>query len=517
MRRRLRLLSACGVGLTVGCAGPRVVLPSGHLPPPTNRIDFQAAPALSKADSVAPPPVEPGKKGVFDLPPSLPGAGLKPVVPPKFEKDTPAEVRTREVAERYPAILPVAATAPAEGAPLTLADLQQLAEANSPVLQQAQHDAEAVFGLVVQAGLHPNPTIGYQSDQVQPGLKVPAGATYSGAGQQGGYINQLIKTAGKLSLAQQVAGYDYINALVAVRKARVTVTAAVRQQYFAVLVARQNLEVSSTLHALAKQVYELQLKQVAAGEAAGYEPLQLFAQAGQAENAVAQAEAAYKAAWKQLAAALGQPNMPRAPLVGRADVPPPLLDAEALKARLLEQHTDILTARNTIAQAQRNLVLQKRIPIPDLQTNMYNQYDNAAQAYQFGLQIGIQLPISDRNQGHIRSANAKIASAGQALVATQNGLLGTLAEAIGRYEANAKVAANYREKVLPYLTQAYQSIVKRYQIEPDKVQFNDIVTAQQNLAQALQGYLSAVGAQWQAVVDVATAGQLDELFTDGGK
>jgi hypothetical protein len=36
--------------------------------------------------------------------------------------------------------------------------------------------------------------------------------------------------------------------------------------------------------------------------------------------------------------------------------------------------------------------------------------------------------------------------------------------------------------------------------------------AQQNLAQALQAYLTALDAQWRAVVDVANIGQLDELY-----
>ncbi len=65
---------------------------------------------------------------------------------------------------------------------------------------------------------------------------------------------------------------------------------------------------------------------------------------------------------------------------------------------MFDQHTDLLTARNQIAQAQTNVTLQRRMPIPDLQTNSYHQYDNLAQTYQFGVQLGVQLPLSDRNQ-----------------------------------------------------------------------------------------------------------------------
>jgi cobalt-zinc-cadmium efflux system outer membrane protein len=179
---------------------------------------------------------------------------------------------------------------------------------------------------------------------------------------------------------------------------------------------------------------------------------------------------------------------------------------------MLEQHTDLLTARNAYAKAQTNLTLQKKIPIPDLGTNMLQGFDTASQNYQFAIQLSIAIPVYDHNQGNIRSAYAQIASAGEKLAATQYDLTGRLAEAFTRYDSNKAIADNYRDRVLPSLNQAYASIIRRYQVEPDKVGFNDIVVAQQNLATALQAYLAALGAQWQAVVDVGNLSQQDDLY-----
>ncbi|MFO0852455.1 MAG: TolC family protein [Gemmataceae bacterium] len=520
--RTVRRLGA-GAVLLAGCAGPRVCLPPGHLPAAAPPPDVQTAGALvTAADGPTPaqtlskevkPDQPKGGRPPFELPRGLPGVPAQPFAPPRFQPNTPLAEREKAVAAAYPAVTPVAGTAEvADAQPLSLADLQRMAAETSPVLRRATAAAEAAFGPVVQAGLYPNPTVGYQGDQIQPRLNVPPGATFSGAGQQGGFVNQLIKTAGKLSLAQAVAGFDYLNAVVAVRRAEVDVTNAVRTQYFAVLVARQAVEVNRTLTELTDEVYRLQLRQVVAGEAAGYEPLLLYAQAEQARNALAQAEATARAAWRQLAAAVGRPDLPPAPLTGRADAPAPVFDLDRLRARILEQHTDLLTARNTVTQAEVNLRLQRRLVIPDLTTNQYHQYDNAAQTYQFGLQFGVSLPVFDRNQGNIRQAAAQIGRATADLTATQNDLQGRLAEAIGRYEASRVNAARYREKVIPSLSQAYRAIIRRYQAEPEKVGFNDIVVAQQNLATVLQAYLAALNAQWQAVVDVATLGQLDDLY-----
>ena len=496
-----------GLAALAGCAGPR--LPAAHYPPRQGPPDAHAAGVLTYTP---PRPTPDPKAGPFDLPQSLPGAAAPPIAPPKFDKDAPQTEREAAVRKLYPALSPVGHLDAPAGEPLTLADLRQMAATYSPVLRRAAAEADAAYGQVIQAGLHPNPTVGYQADAVQPALRVPEGVAGSGGGQQGGFVNQLIKTAGKLKLAQQVAGFDYVNALVAVRRAEADVAAAVRAQYFAVLVARQGVEVNRALVALADEAYRRQLAETAAGQTAGYEPLQMHAQAEQARNALTQAEAAYRGAWRQLAAAVGRPDLPPAPLAGSAENPPPAFDLDRLRAWVLDQHTDVLTARNTQAQAAANLELQRRTPIPDLATYQYHEYDNLAQTYQYGLQIGFQLPAFDRNQGNIRTAAGRIARAAAQLEATQTDLSGRVAEAFARYEANRTIAARHRDHILPSLTRAYRAVARRNQTEPDKVAFDDVVLAQQNVGAALQAYLSALDAQWRAVVDLANLGQLDDLF-----
>jgi cobalt-zinc-cadmium efflux system outer membrane protein len=463
---------------------------------------------------VPPSPPDAGKgPKPFELPPGLPGADATPLRPPRFDKKTPADERLRLVREAYPGLVPAAGFEKPPGEALTLADLQQIARTSSPVLRRAEADAGVAYGQMIQAGLHPNPTGGYEADQWQPGPN----PNKHNAGQQGGFVNQLIKFPGKLSLAQSVARFDYINAYVAVRRAEVDVATAVRTNYFQVQLAQKGIEVNASLAAMADEVYQIQLRQMAAGEAAGYEPLQLYAQAVQARNALAIAQAGYRANWRQLVAALGRPDIPPSPLAGSIDQLPPVINAEAARARIIESHTDVLTAHNRILQAHTNLRLQKLNRAPDLYTNTVVQYDHAAKNPQFNLQFGVPIPIWDRNQGNIRAAEYQISSNIDALASTQNDLSSRLADALGRYEANRIAVVNYRDKVLPALTQAYQGLIRRYQQEPadapgGKVAFNDIVTAQQNLSQALQSYLTSLTAQWQAVVDLAGLLQLDELY-----
>ncbi len=537
-------LLCCGA-LLLGCRS--VAVPCGHRPVSGGPTDAQSQSALvlsalepARAEEVSPPRLrlapqelpaaEPAPQQLplrqpdapraeaphdaFELPPGLPGSERHMLPPLPFSEDIPPQERMRLVEEAYPRLptLPRLALPPDERVapePLTLAELQAMAAENSPLVRRARADVAAAYGAVVQAGLYPNPVVGWQADQWQPGSQPD-----NNSGQQGAFISQLLVLPAKLSLAQAVAGFNYVNALVAVRRAEVEVASQVRDAYFKLLVARQSVEVSRLLAHSLDEVYHLQLLQVAAGEAAGYEPLQLYAQAMQARNALVRAENAYQAAWQQLASALGTPQLEPATLEGTAEAPPPQFDLEELRARVRAQHTDLLAARNTLEQARTNLRLQQMTPLPNLETYVNVGHDNSNGNDQFQLQLGMPMPVFNRNQGNIRQAQALVARAAADLRTVEYDLLRQLAEAFARYQAGVRVAAHYRDEIIPSLTQAYQAMVRRYQVEPRVVGFNEIVVAQQNLAAALQDYLAALGGQWQAAVDLARLGQLDELYPE---
>ena len=86
----------------------------------------------------------------------------------------------------------------------------------------------ALRGTAMQAGLHPNPTIGYEADTV---------GSAGNPNYHGGYINTVVKTAGKLQLAESVANVDVWNAELMRKKARVELITQVRGAYFAALIA----------------------------------------------------------------------------------------------------------------------------------------------------------------------------------------------------------------------------------------------------------------------------------------
>jgi cobalt-zinc-cadmium efflux system outer membrane protein len=65
--------------------------------------------------------------------------------------------------------------------PLTLEQLEQWALASNPTLAQAVADVDTASGRAIQAGIPPNPTVGYTGQQI---------GSQGTAGQQGIYLEQ---------------------------------------------------------------------------------------------------------------------------------------------------------------------------------------------------------------------------------------------------------------------------------------------------------------------------------------
>jgi outer membrane protein, heavy metal efflux system len=450
------------------------------------------------------------KRPAFELPANLPGATQPPIVFPDLKGLTPAqrEAKLREAYPKVPALPEIPkGELPETGKPYTLSELQELALRNNQAIRRASAAADAAYGTTIQAGLYPNPNVGWQADQMQPGNK-PS----NNSGQQGAYIQQLLKTAGKLSLAKAAAGMDYINAQVALRRAQVDVLTQVRSAWYEAIVAEETLKVARAIYDLSNEVYSLQIKLVAGGDSATYEPLQLYTQSVRSWTEFVEARNRYIAVHKRLGAALGDPQMAPRQIAGAAAVEPPSFGASEQFQWLLDNHTDVLSARNMVLKNQYELRLAQVTPIPDIYTGTAIQHDNSTANNQVTLQIGIQLPLFDRNQGNIRASRARLAEAVEVVKVKQNDLASQYADALARFQNNQVLVTNYRDKVLPNLAQVYKSTYQRYQQEPLKVSFNDIVVAQLNLGQALRSYLQALSDQWRAVVELGGLLQLDDLY-----
>jgi cobalt-zinc-cadmium efflux system outer membrane protein len=438
------------------------------------------------------------------IPEAIPGSETPLLQVPRGPVEQQAAIK-----RIYPELPPLPAEPTAlpgpNGQPFTLAALQQLAAANSPQLRQAVSDVEAARGNLIQARAYPNPTVGLEVDPSNDG---------STPGVWGGFVDQVVKTGGKIKLQSAAAEMELHNAELALRRARNDLATSVRNAYYALLVAKETVRVNKALAHFTEEVYRLQADLLSGGFAAPYEPAALRAQAYTSRLAFKQAISTYVYAWKQLVAVAGLHQAPLTEVAGRIDRIIPYYDYDAVRAHVLQSHTDVLTARNAIDKARYTLKLAQITPAyPDVEFRVAVLKEFAVPPMQAvpTAQVSVPLPLWDKNKGNIVAAEAALVRATEEPHRVEVSLSNNLATAYTGYKNNVDALEYYRKFILPDQVRAYRGIFERRRVDPG-VAFGDLVQAQQTLASDVSTYLTILGQLWTSVVTVADFLQTDDLF-----
>ena len=448
---------------------------------------------------------QPGK---FELtiPKAVPGSEAPLVTLPADRAERPAAV-----ARLFPELPPlpeepVPQPGP-EGHPYTLADFQRLAAANNPLLRQAASDVEAARGLMVQAGLYPNPTVGYES---------APNANNTGSTTQGVFIDQVIKTGGKLTIAVAGARMALIAAELALKQARFSLATTIRSDFYTLLVAQETVRVNRGLAHFTDEIFRLQADLLGGGFAASHEPTALRSQAFIVRLAYKQSIANFIYAWKELVADMGLRQLPLSAVAGQVDRLIPYYDYDEVLAYVLHNHTNILSARANLDGAKYNLKLARVTPVPDIDVrgDLFKEHQIQPLQNYYQLSVGIPFPIWDRNQGNIAAAAAALMRAEEGPHTAEVNLTTNLAAAYATYKNNLFAMDYYRRNILPDQVRYYRGVFERRRIDPNAA-FGDLVQAQQMLVADVTAYLGILGSLWTSVVNVADFLQTDDLYQLG--
>ena len=445
------------------------------------------------------------KPGRPEVPSSIPGVEVPHIVRPKTKKD--AEDLVKQLYPPLPALPADRVPLPGpDGKPYTLSMLQEIAALNSPALKQAASDVKAAEGNLIQARTYANPTLAYSWQPSNDGET---------AGVHGLLYDQKINTAGKMKLQIAAAQKDYDNAELALKRARSDLATSVRTAYFGLLVAKEAVRINRGLAQLTDEIYGIQVNLFQkAGSAASYEPAALRAQAYTARLALRQSLTNYDFAWKQVVTSIGLRQLPLSEVAGRIDSHIPYFDYDAVLAKVLTNHTDILTARNSIEKARYNLKRQQVTPISDVDVQFYVGKETSLPPFQWVAQgqVGITLPLWDRNKGNIINAEAGLIRAIEQPHLAELNLSNNLQNAYNTYRNSLTALEDYRRYILPDLVRAYRGVLERRDIDIINLQFGDLVAAQQTLATSVTSYLTVLGQIWTSAVQVADFLQTDDMF-----
>lgn len=473
-------------------------------------------PKLTAAQNKTPAPIEniPPSRRQLRIPEGLPGADAQSIQLPGLNDPAGRRAAIDRIFPPLPPIEPgLESYVDPNNPPLSLDEAVNIGLSQSPDIRQAMALVRANCGEAIQAGLHPNPTIGYEGDTI---------GTLNTAGYHGPFMTQTVKTAGKLQMARSSLMFNVRKAELNVQKWQVTVATTVMARYYDVLVAAETVVAAEALTRFTDEAYRVQLELLRGGEAAVYEPMQLRTLTMQARAQLLLARNRYSAALKQLAAAMSVGDMPPTKLTAEAKLELPAVDYAMLESQMLGRHPDVLAARYGVQQARLDVRRAEVVPVPDV--NLYSTVQKDYTGPPFGTTVNVQasipVPVFDRNTGGIIQAQGLLNKAVVEEARVRNQLQTELAAAYERYQNNRGVVQIYRHQITPDLARAYRAIYDRYQQEPDKLNIGDVVVAQQSLATATQAYLLAIAEQWRATADLLNAAQMmrqEELFGVSGE
>ena len=375
---------------------------------------------------------------------------------------------------------PLASTTQPSASGMSLAELEAIAERSNPSLAQAAARVEALRGRCVQVGLYPNPTAGYIGSEI---------GNEGRAGQQGGFVNQELVTAGKLKLNREVVCQEIDQANWAYQSQRLRVLTDVRRSFYEVLVAQQTMELTGQLVGIGEQGIKSTEELLKAKEVAGNDVLQAKIEADSARVFLERARNRYIAAWRSLAAVMGI-DMPPRPLIGNIQDGMGQLTWEESLRNLWAQSPQLASAHSGVARAQAALRREYagRTPNVELQTSV--QYDNAS-GYTFAsVQLGAPIPVFNKNQGNIRRAEAELIAAQHDVKRTELELQQRLAVAFEQYTNARYQVEKYRKDILPNALESLKLTTTGYR--QGQLSYLALLTAQRTYFQTNVTYLEAI-------------------------
>jgi len=382
-----------------------------------------------------------------------------------------------------------AQTAVSEQKAMTLEDLQQMALQNNPTFAQSAANIHAAEGRKKQSGLYPNPTVGYQGEQIR-------GGSFHG-GEQGFFVQQDIVLNGKLGLNRTIFDQELKQAETEAEEQKLRVVTNVRMSYIQALAAQQTLELRQHLSKLAFDAVQTSHQLANVGQADAPDVLEAEVEAQQAELAVTMAEQNQQRIWKALAAVVGNPRLPLMRLEGKlADTAP--VNADELVEKIVNESPAVRIAELGVKRADATLARARRESIPDLQIRAGMQQNgellSEPNGKPVGLQgfadVGVRIPIFNRNQGNIVTAKADVERAKREVERVKLVLRERAAGVVQNYTFSQTAVDRYKNQMIPRAQKAYEMYARKYQEMASA--YPQVLIAQRTLMQLEVSYITAL-------------------------
>lgn len=393
---------------------------------------------------------------------------------------------------------------------LTLTALEQIAIKNNPTLAQAEAAIQAAEGRRKQAGLWPNPVIGYEGEGLAFNSQV-----YPYRNGQAFFVEQTILTGGKLAKSKNIAAQEKVQTQAEAEAQRLRVLNAVRMLYYETVGAQQLLDLRQQLAELTREATEISEDLFNTGAADRPDVLAAEVELQRAEIDLLRAKNDYTRVWQTLAAVVNDPNLKPTRLEDKLETGAPVLVQEDMLATLLRDSPEMKRALAGVERAKAVVSRAKAEPKPDIYlrggvgySNEWAEFYGGKTGWEGRLEAGVRVPLFNRNQGNVAASKADLTAAEREVLRVELALRARLAESFAQYQTSLGVAVRYQREVLPRAQRAYDLYLAKFR--QMGAAYPQVLFTQRTLFQARTEYISSLVELWQHVV------QLRGLLLMGG-
>ncbi|QDT44885.1 Cobalt-zinc-cadmium resistance protein CzcC precursor [Gimesia alba] len=365
---------------------------------------------------------------------------------------------------------------------MSLETLEQMALSNNPTLIQAMAQVDAASGAAYQAGLYPNPVVGYASDQI--GIEGTAGEL------QGAYVSQEFVTAGKLQLSRAKWSQAACIAETNLSAQYDRVLNDVRIHFYKTLAAQQHVELQKQLLANAKDNMQTHKEMLNLGQTnmAGF--LQSEVDLSQNQLNLQKAENNLERAWRNLMAMVGTPDLLRSTLSGSLEPTEEKLDWDSAFHHLLQNSPELIAAGEKIHHDEITVERERVQSIPNILVDVDFGHNFETDNSVAGVTAGIALPIFDNNSGTIDQAQADLNRSRADVKRLELTLSMKLAEKYRDYQTAWQHIQAYQNEMLPKARRAHELLYESY--FKRRAAWLDVLLAQRRSLELQQQYVDAL-------------------------
>ena len=384
------------------------------------------------------------------------------------------------------------------GAGLRLEDLEKMALERNPAVARAGAMVRAAEGRRLQAGAYPNPVVGLNADEVNSGPTIRYG-------EWGGFASQQIVTGGKRGLDRAIAGKDLTAAKAEAFGERQRVLNTVRGLFYQAAAEQRLIEVRTELAAIAANTVRIAGELANVGQADKPDQLAAEIEAQRVGMQLQMARHAQARTWRQLSAAVDQTLAPQ-PLEVDLDAIPKL-EADPALARLERESPELARAAAGVDRSELAVRRAEVARIPDIEVRSglrYNrellEINRRPVGLETFLDVGVRIPLFDRNRGNIAAARAEREGARLEAERVRLSLRSRLAAAFREYTDATLAADRYAKEMIPRAADAYQMYLRNFRAM--SAAYPHALNAQRRLFELREEHVMALASAWRAAVEI---------------